>query len=121
MSQIHLYLDEDTMDSDLLRALRLRNVDVLSVGEAKMLSCNDEEQLKWASDNQRIIYSFNVRDFYRIHSNIVEKGQQHAGIILGFQSYSIGEQMRRLLRIIASKSAEEMKNQLEFLSAWGEL
>jgi hypothetical protein len=120
MSQIRLYLDEDTMDSDLLRALRLRKVDVLSVGEAKMLSRSDEEQLKWALDNQRIIYSFNVRDFYRVHTNLVEKGQGHAGIILGFQSYSIGEQMRRLLRIIASKSAEEMENQVEFLSAWGE-
>ena len=28
--------------------------------------------------------------------------------------------MRRLLRIIASKSAEEMESQVEFLSAWGE-
>ena len=120
MSQICLYLDEDTMDSDLLRALRFRNVDVLSVGEAKMWSRSDEEQLKWALDNQRIIYSFNVRDFYRIHTNLVEKGQPHAGIILGFQSYSIGEQMRRLLRIMVSKSAEEMENQLEFLSAWEE-
>ncbi|NEP07426.1 MAG: hypothetical protein F6K25_04670 [Okeania sp. SIO2G4] len=120
MSKIRLYLDEDTMDNDFLRALRLRNVDVLSAGEAQMLSCTDEEQLKWALDNQRIIYSFNVRDFYRIHTNLVKQGQQHAGIILSIQSYSIGEQMRRLLRIIASISAEEMANQIEFLSAWGE-
>jgi hypothetical protein len=28
--------------------------------------------------------------------------------------------MRRLLRIIANKSAEAMANQVEFLSAWGE-
>ena len=52
------------MDSDLLDALRLRNVDVLSTNEAQMLSRSDEEQLKWALDNQRVIYSFNVRDFY---------------------------------------------------------
>ncbi len=36
MTQIRLYLDEDTMDSDFLAALRLRNVDVLSTGEAQM-------------------------------------------------------------------------------------
>jgi hypothetical protein len=41
-------------------------------------------------------------------------------IILGQQNYSIGEQMRRLLRLISTKSAEEMRNQVEFLSAWGE-
>lgn len=120
MTKIRLYLDEDTMDSDLLGALLLRNVDVLSAGEAQMLSRSDEEQLKWALDHQRIIYSFNVRDFYRIHTNYLEKQQRHAGIILGFQNYSIGEQMRRILRIIANKSAEEMENQVEFLSAWEE-
>ncbi len=120
MTQIRLYLDEDTMDSDLLTALRLRNVDVLSTGEAQMLSRSDEEQLKWALENQRVVYSFNIRDFYRIHTNWVEEKQDHSGIILGFQNYSIGEQMRRILRIIATKSAEDMKNQVEFLSAWGE-
>jgi hypothetical protein len=31
----------------------------------------------------------------------------------------VGEQMRRLLRLMAAKSAEEMENQVEFLSAWG--
>ena len=120
MTQIRLYLDEDTMDSDFLTALRLRNVDVLSTGEAQMLSRSDEEQLRWALENQRVIYSFNIRDFYRMHTNWIEDRQTHSGIILGFQSYSIGEQMRRILRIIATKSAEDMKNQVEFLSAWGE-
>jgi hypothetical protein len=43
MTKIRLYLDEDTMDSDLLEALRLRMVDVLSAGEAQMLSCSDEK------------------------------------------------------------------------------
>lgn len=41
-------------------------------------------------------------------------------MIFGQQNYSIGEQMRRLLRLIAAKSAEDMQNQVEFLSAWGE-
>ena len=50
----------------------------------------------------------------------MEQGQRHAGIILGFQNYSIGEQMRRILRIIVNKSAQEMQNQVEFLSAWDE-
>ncbi|MEA5511841.1 DUF5615 family PIN-like protein [Crocosphaera sp. UHCC 0190] len=118
MTKIRLYLDEDTQDSDLLMALRLRNIDVVSTGEAKMLSRSDEEQIQWALNNQRIIYSFNVRDFYRIHTYLLENKQYHAGIILGVQSYSIGEQMRRILRIIATLSAEEMENKVEFLSAW---
>jgi hypothetical protein len=31
---------------------------------------------------------------------------------------SVGEQMRRLLRLISSLTAEEMRNRIEFLSAW---
>ena len=38
----------------------------------------------------------------------VEERQDHSGIILRFQNYSIGAQMRRILKIIATKSAEEM-------------
>lgn len=120
MSIIRLYLDEDTMDSDLLRALQLRDVDVISVAQAKMLSRSDEEQLQWAFVNNRVIYSFNIKDYYRLHTMLVEQGEVHAGIILGQQNYAIGEQMRRILRIIAAKSAEDMQNQVEFLNAWAE-
>jgi len=35
------------------------------------------------------------------------------------QRYSATEQVRRLLRIAAIKSAEDMRNRIEFLIAWG--
>ena len=89
MTRIRLYLDEDTMDNALLEALRLRNVDVLSTQEAQMLSRSDEAQLTWAFKNQRVIYSFNVRDFYRIHTDWVENKQLHAGIILGTHNFQL--------------------------------
>ncbi|MBD2440893.1 DUF5615 family PIN-like protein [Nostoc sp. FACHB-110] len=120
MSIIRLYLDEDAESNALLEALRARSVDVISVAQAEMLSRSDEEQLQWASENKRVIYSFNIRDYYRLHTILVAQGKFHAGIILGQQYYEIGEQMRRLLRIIAAKSAEDMQNQVEFLSSWGE-
>jgi hypothetical protein len=45
--------------------------------------------------------------------------RSHAGIILAQQQqYSVGEQMRRLLKLIAAKTAEEMQDQVEFLSGW---
>ena len=56
---------------------------------------------------------------YLDEDSILAQGKSHAGIILARQQhYSVGEQMRRLLKLIATKSAEEMKNQVEFLSAW---
>jgi hypothetical protein len=120
MSIIRLYLDEDAESTGLLQALRVRGVDVITVAEAKMLSRSDEAQLNWAFKNQRVIYSFNLRNFDQLHTILLEKEESHAGIILAQQGYSIGEQMRRLLRIITTKSAEDMYNQVEFLSAWAE-
>ncbi len=34
------------------------------------------------------------------------------------QRYSISERIRRLLRLIAAKTAQEMRDQLVFLSDW---
>jgi post-segregation antitoxin (ccd killing protein) len=64
MSKILLYVDEDSMDEDFVQALRARNVDVLTVADVGMLHESDEEQLVWARENSRVIFSFNARDFY---------------------------------------------------------
>jgi hypothetical protein len=32
---------------------------------------------------------------------------------------SVGERLRRLIKLAAAPSAEEMRNRVEFLSAWG--
>lgn len=107
------------MRSALVRALRARRVDVLTALEAAMIERSDEEHLKLAAEQGRVLYTFNVGDFYRIHQEYLASGKSHAGIILARQQrYSVGEQARRLLKLIATRSAEEMKNQVEFLSAW---
>lgn len=42
-----------------------------------------------------------------------------SGIILSTQQqYSVGEQMRRLLKLIRQVTAEEMTDRVEFLSKW---
>ena len=109
------------MQSALVRALQARGVDVLTALEAKMIERSDEEHLEYATKEGRVLCSFNVRDFYRPHQEYLTEGKSHRGIILARQQrYLTGEQMRRLLKLIATKSAaEKMKNQVEFLSAWG--
>ena len=84
-----------------------------------MIERTDEEQLDYATTQGRVLFSFNVKDFYRLHTEHLTRGESHAGIIVARQrSYSVGEQIRRLLRLIAATPTEEMKNQAEFLSAW---
>ena len=117
---IRLYIDEDAMDKDLVQALRARVVDVITALEAGMIERKDEEHLDYATVQGRVLYSFNVGDFNRLHTVYLTAGKSHAGIVLARQQrYSVGEQMRRLLRLIAARSAEEMRNQVEFLTAWG--
>lgn len=119
MSKILLYIDEDAMDEDFVQALRIRNVDVLTVADAGMLNKSDEEQLAWARENYRVIFSFNARDFYRLHTTLIAQGLSHAGIILApQQQYGIGDLMRGVLRLINTKSSEAMQGQVEFLSDW---
>jgi hypothetical protein len=116
---IRLYLDEDSSDTDLITALRMRSVDILSVSDCAMRGHTDEQQLHWATEHQRVLYSLNRGDFYRIHTDSLRNGQNHSGIILGVQQrYSVGEQMHRLVRIIHRLTAEDMINRIEFLSSW---
>lgn len=117
---IKLYLDEDTQRNSLTEALIRRGVDVLTTSQANRVSHADDKQLEFAASVGRTIYTFNVKDFLLLHSNFLEHDKPHAGIIIGEQGrFGVGEQMRRLLRIIEAKSAEDMHDDVEFLSSWG--
>jgi len=119
LSAIRLYLDEDAAQHDLVAALRLRRVDVTSAVESNLLGAKDRVQPEWCRAQGRVLYTFNAGDFFALHGEFVASGKVHAGIVLAPQQrYSIGGQMRRLLRLIESKSAEAMVSQVEFLSAW---
>jgi predicted nuclease of predicted toxin-antitoxin system len=116
---IRLYIDEDSMSRGLVRALRARGVDVMTALDAGMIERGDAEHLDYATEQGRVLYTFNMGDFYRLHTACVAQGKPHAGIILARQQhYSVGEQMRRILRLMATESANEMKNRVEFLGAW---
>jgi hypothetical protein len=118
--RVRLYIDEDSMDRSLVRALRTRGVDVTTALDEGMIERSDREHLDYATGQGRVLYSFNRRDFYRLHTLYLGQGKTHAGIILAHQQhYSVGEQMRRLLRLIATRSAEDMRDKVEFLGAWG--
>src|SRR5215470_10703817 len=107
MAMIRLYVDEDSMDRALVRALRARGVDVRTALEEGMIERSDHEHLDYATAQGRVLYTCNVADFYHLHTRFLAQGKFHTGIILTPQQrYSVGEQMRRLLKLINTKSAE---------------
>ncbi len=117
---LRFYFDEDCMDQDLVRALRTRGLDVTTALEHSMIEQPDETHLNYATAQGRVLYSFNVGDFFRLHTIYLTEDRLHAGIILAAQQrYTVGQQMRRILKLVATKSAQEMQNNIEFLSHWG--
>jgi len=108
---IRFYFDEDTMDADLVEALRVRGVDVQTALDAGMLRREDHELLAYASQQGRAVYTFNIGHFCALNGELLRSGGSHAGIVVCQQQrYSVGEQMRRLLTLVTRLSAEEMQN-----------
>lgn len=117
MSQIQLYLDEDAQRASFVLALRKVEIDVITVSEAERLGYPDDQQLQWATEQRRVLYSFNVKDFNRLHTRWLAENKIHAGlIVVPRQRYSISEQLKGVLAIAATCSAEDLVNQLLYLS-----
>ena len=118
MSDICLYIDEDSMDKALINGLRARNVDVITVIETKTQSYTDEKQLSLATSLNRVLYSHNISDFCRLHTEFTTESKIHSGIALLAQDYYIGEQLKAIMKFISVKTTDDMQNQLEFLSKY---
>ena len=100
----------------LVVALRARGADVRTVVEAGLQGKDDSSQLEWAAANGRAIYTFNVSDFCKLHSVYLEQGTEHAGIIVvPRQRYTVKQQIRLLLNLLKTESAEDMRNRVWFL------
>jgi hypothetical protein len=79
----------------------------------------DKDQLQYAVEQGRTIFTYNVKDYTVLHKRFVEQGTTHTGIILVTnQFWSVGEQMRRTANLIRHVTADEMKDRMEYLSSW---
>jgi hypothetical protein len=115
-----LYIDEDPLAVAFVQALRSRGIDIVTTTEVGLGGYLDDQQLDYATSQERVLYSFNVRDFSALHMRCLERGISHAGIIVAHQKhYSIGEQMRRLLNLMEAVNADGMRDQMIYLSEWG--
>lgn len=117
---IAFYFDEDAMHNSLVMTLRSRHFDAISANDAGMNSLSDEAQLEFASRQNRVLFSFNVADFCRLHHDWLSQGKSHAGLVLAHQSHrdSIGTLLRGLFRLSAQLTASDMIDRREFLANW---
>ncbi len=116
MSQVRLYVDEDAEEHAVVQGLRARGVDLLTTSEANRVGATDAEQLAFAVQLRRTLYSFNVGDFARLHRESLRQGIRHFGIVvIPDQRYSVGDKIRRLAALASRRTAEQMTDRMEFL------
>jgi hypothetical protein len=82
VNQIRLYVDEDSFDKSLVAAFRSADLNVITVADVSKQGYSDKEQLIWAAEQGRVIYSYNRRDFCCLHDEFLSTERNHAGIIV---------------------------------------
>ena len=109
MSNIRYYTDEHVSRA-VIRGLRERGIDILSVPEADMMGAKDDEHLEFALRESRVLFTQDT-DFLRLAA----EGREHAGIIHAPQGTGTGQIIRGLLLIQQVLTAEDMFTNIEFL------
>ncbi len=113
---IKLYLDEDVPEA-IAVALRLRGYDVMTVSELGRKGHTDIEQIKYASSEDRTIFTHNIADFCKIHSDITKRGHEHSGIIVSKQ-LPIGIIIKALLSLLSNLNYKKVRNNIIWLNSW---
>lgn len=109
MALIKYYTDENVSKA-VVKGLRTRGVDMLTCQESDMLSATDEEQLAYATKDERVIFTHDT-DFLKIHA----KGVEHAGIVFTHKQEDTGGNIRNLKLIHDVMDSEEMRNHVEYI------
>lgn len=111
-----LYFDEDA-DARLAEALRQRGYDVETPVIVGLLEASDEEQLAYATNQQRVLVTHNIKHFPGVHAEWVEAGRKHWGVVILIGHSAVGTWLRRMETLLNRFSAEELRNSLLFLGA----
>ncbi|MCC7366319.1 MAG: DUF5615 family PIN-like protein [Dehalococcoidia bacterium] len=114
-----LYFDENFALGALITAIVQAGVDCVRAVDCDTEEWPDEAQLGFAAERGLVVVTADRADFLRIHSRWIGSGRSHAGIIIITQGrYSIGELIRRMLRLLDAVPAKEFADRVEFLSNW---
>ncbi len=107
--RISFYTDEHVAKA-VVRGLRQRGVDVVTVVEAGLLGASDPEHLAWARREGRVLFTQD-EDFL----SLTAAGAEHTGVVYTPQGTSIGRIIRGLMLIYEVLDAAEMVGHIEFL------
>jgi predicted nuclease of predicted toxin-antitoxin system len=107
MFRFHL---DESVNPAIAEGLRLGGIDCTISRDVGLLGASDEEQLAFATSHQRTLVTTDD-DFLALAPH-----QPHAGILYWHQERrSIGEVIRRIVRLCEQHTPEAMRNQVMFL------
>jgi predicted nuclease of predicted toxin-antitoxin system len=109
-----LYLDEH-LSPRIASQLRKYGFDAVTLHDREMLSKDDQEQLTAAVSERRVLVTCNFRDFVGLNGIWAAEGKHHWGIVLTTEEPT-GILIKRLLKLLNSLSADELKNQIRWLN-----
>lgn len=115
---IKLYLDED-VDPLLAPVLRERGIDCLSTREAQNLGHSDVQQLTFATNQGRVILTFNVKDFLRLAKELTNSSRHHSGIIVS-NHLPFRELLRRVLVLVQRQAHTDLNDTVLWLQDFQE-
>lgn len=108
-ARLRYYTDEHVARA-VVRGLRQRGIDVLTVPDVGLLGARDEEHLERARAEGRVLFTQDD-DFLRLHA----AGIEHAGIVYASQGCSTGEIIRGLMLVYQVLEPADMVGHLEYL------
>jgi len=116
MTNPKLHLDMDSSRRGLYKALLDFGFDVTRTPNKDVHEdASDELQLLWAISHQRILFTFNIKDFVTLAKNY----PYHAGILLAHQNTVSIDQLINAIRKMMQKTTEEdWAGQIRWISDW---
>lgn len=108
--EIRYHLDEHCPGA-LAEGLRRHGIDVTTTPEAGLLSASDEQQMAFATADNRVIFTQD-EDFLRINAT----GIAHPGIVdCHQQKYSVGDLIRLLVLVWEVYDSDKLRDRVEYL------
>jgi predicted nuclease of predicted toxin-antitoxin system len=112
--RVKLYFDENVPEA-IAAAVRLRGYDVVTARDAARKAASDLDQLRYASLQKRVLFTFNIADFIKLHDEFIATGRHHSGILLSKQ-LPVGIVVKRLLKFLSRLHVDEIENNVIWLN-----
>jgi hypothetical protein len=119
---MRLYLDDDSVDTLLIRLLTQARHDVQTPANVGLIGMDDSIHLTHAAADGRVLLSYNHDDFRNLHNLIAQTGGDHPGILIvrrennPQRDMSVRAVARAMERLVAANIP--IPNQFIILNHW---